>query len=95
MDFKRRYIDMRNSGEYNLQFFFDYYLSEGGKVTTPDEFVETFLYTHTKHPTPPGFPEMKVRTGEIDRQAVLNHLDTVFELTILVDKEGQFKKVIE
>ncbi len=95
MDYKRAYIDMRNSGKYDLQFFFDYYLSEGGKETDPAEFTETFLYTHTIHPTPPGFPTMKMRTGEIDRQAVLNHMDTVFELTILSDKEGQFIKVIE
>jgi len=86
---------MRNSGEYNLQFFFDYYLGNGGKLTEPGEFTENFLYTHVEHPSPPGFPPIKMRTGEIDRQAVLNHMDTVFELTILNDKEGQFKKVVQ
>ena len=95
MDYKRAYIDMRNSEKYNLQFFFDYYLGNGGKVTDPGEFTETFLYTHQVQPTPPGFPEMKIRVGEIDRQAVLNHMDTVFGLTILNDKEGKFIKVIE
>jgi hypothetical protein len=86
---------MRNSGKYELDFFFNYYLSKGGMVTDPGEFTENFVYIHMVQPTPPGFPEMKIRTGEIDRQAVLNHMDTVFDLTILVDKEGQFKKVVE
>lgn len=95
MDFKGEYIEMRNSGKYDLQFFFNYYLSKGGKLIDPGEFTENFVYTHMVQPTPPGFPEMKMRTGEIDRQSVLNHMDSVFELTILVDKEGKFIKVVK
>lgn len=95
MDFKKAYIKMRNSGKYELDFFFSYYLGKGGVVTDPNEFTETFLYTHTHHPTPPGFPPIKIREGEVDRQSVLEHMDKVFELTVLSNKEGQFIKVIE
>lgn len=95
MDFKKEYIKMRNSGKYELEFFYQYYLSKGGVMTDPNEFTEHFMFTHTLQPTPPGFPPMKIRTGEIDRQAVLNHMDGVFDLMILNDKDGNFLKVVQ
>jgi hypothetical protein len=95
MDFKREYIKMRNSGKYELNFFYNYYLSKGGKVTDPGEFTEHFVYTHTIHPTPANYPPIKIRNGEIDREEVLNHMDRVFELVILKDKENNFIKVVE
>jgi hypothetical protein len=95
MDYKNAYIKMRNSGKYELDFFFNYYLSKGGLVNDPNEFTETFLYTHVHHPTPPGFPPIKMRDGEVDRESVLSFLDGVFELTILKNREGKFLKVVE
>lgn len=86
---------MRNSGKYELDFFFNYYLSKGGIVNDPNEFTETFLYTHTQPPTPPGFPPIKIRDGEVDRASVLNFLDGVFGLVILSNKDGQFLKIVE
>ena len=95
MDLKKEYIKMRNSGKYELDFFFTYYLSRGGEVKDPSEFTEAFIYTHTEHPSPPGFPPIKIRTGEINREEVLNYMDGVFKLTVLKDKQGQFLKVVE
>lgn len=86
---------MRNSGKYELDFFFNYYLSKGGVVNDPNEFTETFLYTHIHHPTPSGFHPIKMRDGEVDRESVLSFLDGVFGLTILKNKEGKFLKVVE
>lgn len=95
MDFKKQYIKMRNAGKYELEFFYNYYISKGGMMTDPNEFTENFMFTHTIQPTPPGFPQMKIRSGEIDRQAVLIHMDSVFDLMILSDKDGNFIKVIQ
>lgn len=86
---------MRNSGKYELDFFFKYYLSNGGVVKDPNEFTENFLYTHIEHPSPPGFSSIRMRNGEVDRERVLNYMDGVFELAILMSKEKQFLKVIE
>lgn len=94
MDFKERYIKMRNEKQYDLQFFYDYYISKGGLLSNPDEFTEHFLYIHEVFPTPAGFPSIKRIVGEIDRQAILGHMDTVFGLTILEDKEFNFIKVV-
>lgn len=90
MDFKNRYIVMRNKKEYNLDFFFNYYLSQGGKVKDGNEFVELFLYTHQIFPN-----GMKMVTGEIDKQEVLKHMDGVFGLTTVFDNHGNFVKVVE
>jgi hypothetical protein len=95
MDFKKEYIKMRNSGKYELDFFFNYYISKGGIINDPNEFTETFLYAHEIIPTPPGFPEMKRRVVEVDRQAILNHMDSVFELQILIDRNNNFIKIVE
>ncbi len=94
-DFKKEYIQMRNDERYELEFFYHYYLSKGGKVVDTNEFTEKFLFIHTEQPTPPGYPKIIMRTGEIDRQLVLNYLDGVFELTILNNKEGKFLKVVK
>lgn len=94
-DFKKEYIKMRNDGRYELEFFYNYFLSKVAVAVDPNEFTEKFLYTHTEQPTPPGYPNIIMRTGEIDRESVLNHMDGVFELTILNNKEGQFIKVVQ
>ncbi len=95
MDYKKEYIKMRNEGKFELNFFFNYYLSRGGKMTDPHEFTEHFMYTHTMQPTPPGFPQMKMRTGETDRSAIIDHMDGVFGLTVLMNKDGNLIKVVE
>lgn len=86
---------MRNSKHYDLEFFYNYFLHKGGKPIDPDEFTEKFVFTHTKQPTPPGYPPIIMRTGEVDRDSVLNFLDGVFKLTILNDKKGNFIKVVQ
>lgn len=86
---------MRNLGSYDLGFFYNYYLSKGGVVTDPDEFTERFMFTHMEQQMPAGYPPMKVRTGEIDREMVLEYLDYAFGLMVLKDKDGKFIKVIE
>lgn len=95
MDFKQEYIRMRNLKSYDLGFFYRYYLSKGGKMTDPDEFTETFMFTHMKQQMPAGYPSMRMRTGEIDRDKILDFMDYTFGLSILKDKEGQFIKVVE
>lgn len=95
MDFKREYIRMRNLKSYDLGFFYHYYISKGGAMSDPDEFTETFMFTHMEQQMPAGYPPMKVRTGEIDREMVLKYMDYTFGLSILEDKDGQFIKVVE
>jgi hypothetical protein len=94
-DFKKEYITMRNEKRYEIEFFYDYYLSKGGKVVDPNEFTEKFVFTHIEQPTIPGYPKVVMRTGEIDRQEVLNFLDGEFRLTILNDRIGNFLKIVE
>lgn len=93
-NFKKRYLEMRNDGKYDLQFFFEYYLSKGGLIKDGNEFTEYFMYTHENMQTPPGYPPIRVRAGEVDRKSVLNFLDGVFGITILSDKEGNLIKAI-
>lgn len=95
IDFKREYIKMRNSKQYELEFFYNYFISKVGIAVDPNEFTEKFLYTHIDQQTPPGYPKITMRTGEVDRNSVLSFLDGVFQLTILNDKEGNFIKVVE
>lgn len=86
---------MRNSKQYELEFFYNYFISKVNIQIDPNEFTEKFLYTHIEQPTLPGYPKITMRTGEVDRNSVLNFLDGVFELTILNDKEGNFIKVVQ
>ncbi len=94
-EFRDRYIQMRNEKKYDLQFFYDYYLSEGGKVTDGDDFMEIFLYNFIEQPMPPGFPPMRVRTGEVDKQTILDYLDGVFNVVVINDKDGNFLKAVD
>lgn len=93
-NFKERYVKMRNEGKYDLQFFFNYYLSKGGKLRDPEQFVDNFLYEYVEQQVHPAAPPMRIRTGERDKQAILNHLDGVFEVNILTDSRGNFIKAI-
>lgn len=93
MSLKDEYIRMRNKKEYNLDFFFKYYLEKGGKITNPNDFTERFLFTHMEQPTFHG-QSVLMRTGEVDKQEVIRHMDGVFGLSILEDKDGNFIKVV-
>ncbi len=94
MDYKEQYIKMRNEGEYDLNFFYNYYLSQGGSVTDTQDFSEYFLYDLDRQQLHPMLDPVIVRVGSKDRQSILNYLDSVFELTILNDKDNQFIKVV-
>lgn len=92
MDFKKEYIKMRNEGKYDINFFYKYYISQGGKMTDPQQFTQNFLNKLVQHPMMHG---MMINEGERDKEAIKAHLDNVFELTILTDKQGKFIKVVE
>lgn len=89
---KKEYIAMRNSGKYNIPFFFKYYRDKGGYVTDINQFSEHFLYGAISHPMLTG---AFVRQGEVDRNEVLRHMDTIFNLTVLFNEVGEFVKVVE
>lgn len=98
MNYKEEYIKMRNEKRYDLNFFYNYYLSEGGKLTDPNQFTEAFIYNLVKqtvmvHPAQPP-QEFWVKAGERDKNEILAYMDRKFGVTILEDKDKQFIKVV-
>lgn len=68
---KEEYIKMRNSGQYDLGWFYRYYKENGG---TAD--INTFQIVFN-----------------LDSE-MLNTLDKKFELNVVLDKNGNFIKVV-
>ena len=71
---KTEYIEMRNSGKYDLNWFHNYY-----NDNKPNIDINNFA--------------MVFNMGNLDK--ILEHLDKVFELTTINDKNGKFIKVCE
>ncbi len=92
MDYKQQYIKMRNEGKYDINFFYHYYISKGGVMTNPQQFTQNFLNRLAPHPM---IPNMMINEGERDKEAIKSHMDSVFGLTILMESEGKFIKVVE
>lgn len=92
MNYKQQYIKMRNEGKYDIKFFYNYYISQGGVMTDPQQFTQNFLNKLVQHPMMHG---MMINEGERDKEAIKAHMDSVFGLTILMDSEGKFIKVVE
>ena len=88
---KQEYIKMRNSGKWNLQWFYKYFLENGGKLSQHD-FYENFQYEREKIRVAGGFIENR---QERDLQPIIAHLDKKFELTMLFNNNGEFIKVVE
>lgn len=68
---KEEYIKMRNSGQYDLGWFYRYYKENGG---TAD--INTFQILFN-----------------LDSE-MLNNLDKKFGLNVLLDKNGNFIKIV-
>jgi hypothetical protein len=88
---KQQYIQMRNAGNIDVNWFYRYFMEEGGKAT-PQDFFDNFYYRIEKVPVPGGFVEHR---EERDLRPILTHLDKKFDLTLLFDKTGQFLKIVE
>lgn len=71
---KAKYIQMRNSQRYDLNWFYDYY-----NDNKPNIDINNF--------------SMIFNMGDLNK--ILEHLDKVFELTILTDINGKFIKICE
>ena len=69
---KNSYIKMRNSGQYDLNWFYNYY-----NDNKPSIDINNF--------------SMIFNMGNLDK--ILEHLDKVFELTTINDKNGKFIKI--
>lgn len=66
---------MRNKQQYNIEWFYEYFINQGGKINSPLEFAQYF--------------------NLVNLNDILNYLDNKFSLTILVDKNNNFIKIIE
>lgn len=93
MTIKEKYIKVRNSQKLDNNWLWEYYKQEGGKITDPNEFIETFYITQE----PMILHGMTVghQRAERDLGNFFNDMDKKFGLTTLFDKEGNFIKVIE
>ena len=69
---KNSYIKMRNSGQYDLNWFYNYY-----NDNKPNIDINNF--------------SMIFNMGNLDK--ILEHLDKVFELTTINDKNGKLIKI--
>lgn len=82
---------MRNTGQITPEWFYRYFVDQGGKCT-PEVFFDNFFYIITKMPVPGGFMESR---EERDIRPVIEFLDKKFELNQLFDKQGQLLKIVE
>lgn len=71
----QRYIQMRNNQQYNIEWFYEYFMTEGGKMMPLLEFTQYF--------------------NLLNLNDILNYLDNKFKLTILINKNNNFIKIIE
>lgn len=65
---------MRNHQQYNIEWFYQYFISQGGNVDF-NIFNGIFSISNLND--------------------ILNYLDNKFNLTILIDKNNNFIKIIE
>lgn len=82
---------MRNAGKVDANWFYKYFLENGGKAT-PQDFYDNFFYHIEKITVPGGFMEHRI---DRDIRPIIEHLDKKFELTLLFDKQGEFIKIVE
>lgn len=89
---KERYIKMRNSQKLNNTWLWEYYRSEGGKLTDVNEFIENFYIVQEAiqvHGHTVGY-----QRGNRDLSNLFGDMDKKMELTTLWDKDGKFVKVV-
>lgn len=91
MILKQQYIQMRNSGQVHADWFYRYFVDQGGK-STPENFFDNFFYIIHKMEVPGGFMESR---EERDIRPVIEHLDKKFDLTLLFSKTGEFLKIVQ
>ena len=72
---KKRYIEMRNKKQVDINWFYEYYIQNSKHNISIDDFYQTFMFANV--------------------EVVMEHIDAKFELTKLLDKNGQFIKIVE
>lgn len=81
---KQAYIDMRMSGVYEDNWFHQFYLSEGGTILDLRRFSIMFLKYTTN-----------LFENHQDINFVLGHIDNIYKLTFLLDKNKKIIKIIQ
>lgn len=69
------YIKMRNSGRYDINWFYKYYLENSKDNIDIHTFSAIF--------------------NMVDLSSILEHIDRKFKLNVIVDRNGNFIKVVE
>ena len=72
---KKRYIEMRNKKQVDINWFYEYYIQNSKHNISIDDFYQTFMFANV--------------------EVVMEHIDAKFALTKLLDKNGQFIKIVE
>lgn len=91
---KERYIQMRNSQKLDNAWLWEYYKSEGGKeFTNMNDFLENFYIV--QQPIELHGHVVGYQRANRDLRGFFEYMDKKFELTTVVNKEGNFIKVVE
>ncbi len=89
MQAKQQYIVMRNKNRFNTEWFHKYWLDNGGRAMSLNEFEQHFFYEAVLN-------ELGDVIGKTLKNIapLLNNMDKKFNLTILLNNKGQFLKVV-
>ena len=87
---REKYLKMRNANQYDMNWFYDYFKQNGGNAT-PKEFEIAF--NNKKQVIDLGGQKIEhIVPREI--KTIIEEMDRVFELTIITDEKGKFKKAL-
>lgn len=86
---KQEYITMRNKNQFNTEWFYKFWLNNGGKNISLNEFEQNFFYESVLN-------EFGDKVGQVLKNIspLLENLDKKFNLTVLVNEKGQFIKIV-
>ncbi len=84
---------MRNSQKLDNQWLWEYYKSEGGKLTDVNEFIENFYIV--QQPIEVHGHVVGYQRANRDLSSFFPSMDKKFGLTTVWNKEGNFIKVVE
>lgn len=93
MTTKEKYIKIRNSQKLDNNWLWEYYKSEGGKMTDVNQFIEYFYITQEEiklHGHTVGYQRTNRDLGNF-----FSDMDKKFRLTTLWGKDNNFIRVVE
>lgn len=90
---KESYIKMRNSQKLDNKWLWEYYKEQGGKITSPNEFIEQFYIIQS--PIQVNGITVGYQRTERDLGNFFNDMDKKFGVHTLWSKEGNFIKIVE